>query len=93
MATCLPPGVETLLEFPCRFPVKVIGHNTDEFEALVTGIVLAHADQYEGVGITTNTSGAGRYLAVTVTIEATSKDQLDRIYQDLSDCEHVRMAL
>ena len=93
MATCLPPGKETLLEFPCRFPVKAIGHNVDDFEALVAGIVLAHAEQYEGVGITTNTSGAGRYLAVTVTIEAVSKDQLDRIYQDLSDCEHVRMAL
>ncbi len=93
MASCLPPGVETLLEFPCKFPVKVIGHAVDGFEALVTGIVLAHAEQYEGVGVTTNTSGAGRYLAVTVTIEATSKDQLDRIYQDLSDCEQVRMAL
>ena len=93
MASCLPPGVETLLEFPCRFPVKAISHNVDDFEALVTGIVLTHAEQYEGVGVTTNTSGAGRYLAVTVTIEAESKDQIDRIYQDLSDCEHVRMAL
>ena len=43
MASCLPPGKDTLLEFPCRFPVKVIGHNVEDFEALVTGIVLAHA--------------------------------------------------
>ncbi|MGD9020193.1 MAG: DUF493 domain-containing protein [Lysobacterales bacterium] len=93
MASCLPPGKETLLEFPCRFPVKIIGHNVDDFEALVTGIVLAHADRHEGVDVTTNTSRAGRYLAVTVTIEAVSKDQLDRIYRDLSDCEHVRMVL
>ena len=93
MASCLPPGVDTLLEFPCRFPVKAIGLNADGFEALVRRIVLAHAEQYEGVGVTTNTSGAGRYLAVTVTIEATSKAQLDRIYQDLTDCEQVLMAL
>lgn len=93
MASCLPPGKETLLEFPCRFPVKAIGHNVDGFEALVTGIVLSHADQYEGTAVTSNASGAGRYLAVTVTIEAVSKAQLDRIYRELADCEHVRMAL
>ena len=93
MASCLPPGVDTLLEFPCRFPVKAIGANVDGFEALVRRIVLTHAESYEGVGVTTNTSGAGRYVAVTVTIVATSKDQLDRIYQDLTDCEQVLIAL
>lgn len=98
MASINPPDngaiqQETLLEFPCRFPVKAMGRSDDGFEALVTEIILAHAELFTGVPITTNPSGSGRYLAVTVTIEATSKAQLDRIYQALTDCEKVLVAL
>jgi putative lipoic acid-binding regulatory protein len=84
---------EALLEFPCRFPVKAMGRNHDDFEAVVTDIVLRHADIFPGHGVTTNVSGAGNFVSVTVTIEATSRDQLDRIYIDLTDCERVLMAL
>jgi putative lipoic acid-binding regulatory protein len=84
---------ETLLVFPCKFPVKAMGRNGDGFEALVTKIILAHADLYIGEPITTNPSGAGNFISVTVTIEAQSKNQLDRIYQDLTDCEQVLVAL
>ena len=93
MASCLPPGVETLLEFPCKFPVKAMGRNSGDFESLVTDIVMAHAELFKGEAVTTNASGAGSYVSVTVTIQATSKAQLDAIYQDLTDCEHVLMAL
>jgi putative lipoic acid-binding regulatory protein len=84
---------ETLLEFPCKFPVKAMGRDEDGFEALITGIVLSHADMYAGESVTTNPSSTGKYLSVTVTVEALSKAQLDRIYQDLTDCEQVVMAL
>jgi len=86
-------GRETLLEFPCRFSVKAMGRSDDGFETLVTGIVLAHAEPYVGEQVMIKPSGTGKYISVSVTIEALSKDQLDRIYQDLTDCEQVLVAL
>ena len=98
MASRFPPQQqtgeqETLLEFPCRFPVKAMGRDVPGFEDLVAGIVLAHAEICIGEQVTTNSSSTGKFISVTVTIEALSKDQLNRIYQDLTDCEHVLMAL
>jgi putative lipoic acid-binding regulatory protein len=84
---------ETLLEFPCEFPVKAMGLDEGGFEDLVTKIVLSHASLYEAGAVTTNPSGSGKYISVTVTIEALSKIQLDQIYQDLTDCEQVLVAL
>ena len=98
MASVYPPGSgsdpqETLLEFPCKFPVKAMGRNEDGFEALVTKIILTHAEMFAAEAVTTQLSSTGKYLSVTVTIEAISKAQLDRIYQDLTDCEQVLVAL
>jgi putative lipoic acid-binding regulatory protein len=84
---------ETLLEFPCQFPVKAMGLDEEDFETLVTGIILSHAEKSPTDPVTTNLSSTGKYLSVTVTIEAQSKDQLDRIYQDLTDCGKVLVAL
>ena len=98
MASMHPPEMgpgqqDTLLEFPCMFPVKAMGRDDGDFEALVTKLVLKHAEMAAGVPVTTNTSSSGSYLSVTVTVEALSKAQLDRIYQDLTDCEQVLVAL
>lgn len=84
---------DSLLEFPCRFPVKAMGRNDHGFQVMVERIILAHAEIFADEPVTTNPSGSGTYLAVTVTIEAHSREQLDRIYQDLTDCEHVLVAL
>lgn len=84
---------ETLLEFPCKFPVKAMGRSEDGFEAMVTNIILTHAEVYMGEVITINPSSSGNFVSVTVTIEARSKTQLDQIYQDLTDCEQVLVAL
>jgi len=98
MASIHPPGngsgqAETLLEFPCKFPIKAMGRSEEGFEALITGVVLKHAEIYTDEPVTTIPSSSGKYTSVTVTIEATSKAQLDRIYQDLTDCEQVLVAL
>jgi putative lipoic acid-binding regulatory protein len=84
---------ETLLEFPCEFPVKIMGRNEDNFEEAVTALVLAHAKLFHDKPVTTNPSSSGKFLSVTVTIEAQSKAQLDLIYQDLTGCEQVLVAL
>jgi len=98
MATSIPPEPgtsqeETLLEFPCKFPIKAMGRNEDGFETLVTEIILFHAQIYAGEQVTTNASGSGNFISITVIIEAISKAQLDRIYQALTDCEKVLVAL
>ena len=83
----------SLLEFPCRFPIKAMGRQSDEFEALVSGIVTRHAQLWPDDPIKTVPSKAGNFVSVTVKVEAQSKAQLDAIYQELTDCEQVLMAL
>jgi putative lipoic acid-binding regulatory protein len=83
----------TLLEFPCRFPVKAMGKNSDDFEDVVTAIVLNHAALWPDEPIHLSPSKAGNFVSVTATIEAKSQQQLDSIYQDLTDCDQVMMAL
>ncbi|MCK9620511.1 MAG: DUF493 domain-containing protein [Methylobacter sp.] len=84
---------ETLLEFPCRFPIKAMGKANLELDLLVIEIVRRHAPDISEGAVTTRPSKGGNYIAVTVIVEATSKPQLDAIYQELSDHPHILMAL
>ena len=83
----------SLLEFPCEFPIKAMGKSSDDFEQLVTGIVLSHAELWSENSVRTASSNEGNYFSVTVVVKATSQAQLDAIYQDLTDCPEVLMAL
>ena len=83
----------SLLEFPCRFPIKAMGRQSEDFEPLITRIVCAHADLWPDEPVRSVPSKAGNFVSVTAVIEAQSQQQLDRIYQDLTDCIHVLMAL
>ena len=89
----LQPESESPLEFPCDFPVKVFGEDTPEFAALVFNTVSAHVPGLQKSNVTRNTSKKGRYVAITITFTATSRDQLDRIYRELSADPLVLMAL
>ncbi|GAB0147881.1 MULTISPECIES: YbeD family protein [Marichromatium] len=84
---------ETLLEFPCRFPIKAMGRASDDFQTLVVDIVERHAPGVEATAISARPSNGGKWLAVTVTIEAHSKAQLDAIYAELTAHERVVWAL
>ena len=84
---------QTLFEFPCSFPIKAIGRDDGGFESLVIELVTAHVPGLDAGCVTTRPGSKGNYLAVTVTIEATSRAQLDAIYQVLSDHPDVIMAL
>lgn len=84
---------ETLLEFPCQFAIKAMGKNNLEFDLLVIEIVRRHVSDLHEQAVTTRPSKDGNYLAVTVLIQASSKQQLDAIYQDLSSHPQVLMAL
>lgn len=87
------PDIESLLQFPCSFPIKVMGHHTPEFEMLVAELVSRHAGELPEGSVRSRTSSNSRYLAVTITIEAQSREQLDKIYRSLSDTPQVLLVL
>ena len=82
-----------LLQFPCVFPLKVIGHNSDELRAAVRSILGKHLPGMENLAFSCNSSCGNKYLSITVTIIAESKEQLDMLYQDLNSHELVLMTL
>jgi putative lipoic acid-binding regulatory protein len=84
---------ETLLEFPCEFPIKAMGLACDELEIAVIDIINRHVDELAEDSLRLKPSKNGKYIAITVTITAHSKDQLDSIYMELTACEHVSIAL
>ena len=84
---------ETLLEFPCDFPIKIMGSRTDDFAQTVVDIVLRHAPDFSAETVEMRPSRAGNYLSVTCTIRATSRAQLDALYSELSGHPAVKMVL
>jgi len=84
---------ETFFEFPCQFPIKAMGKAELELDLLVMEIVRRHAPGFDEGIVTKRPSKDGTYIAITVTIEASSKQQLNAIYQDLHDHPHVLKVL
>ena len=83
---------ESLMEFPCSFPIKAVGRATEDFDILIVEIVRRyHPDVSEGA-VKTKPSREGKYVSVTVTIDAQSREQLDNIYLELTAHERVLMA-
>ncbi|MCK5871991.1 MAG: DUF493 domain-containing protein [Methylococcales bacterium] len=83
----------SLLEFPCQFPIKVMGRTELEFDLLVIEIIRQHVDDLATDAIKTRRSKSKTFVAVTITIEAISQYQLDNIYQQLNDHPQVIMTL
>jgi hypothetical protein len=84
---------ETLLEFPCDFPVKAMGRDTPEFHATVRELVEQHTGPLEEHRIQTALSRNGRFVSITITIDAQSQEQLDNIYRAITAHDDVLMAL
>jgi hypothetical protein len=84
---------ESPLQFPCDFPIKAMGKNDRNLDMIVVEIVRRHVPDLAEGAVKSRTSAQGRYVSVTVIVNATSREQLDAIYQDLVDCESVIMAL
>ena len=84
---------ETALEFPCRFPVKVMGINSPGFEAEVVMIGRKHIPDLGEGAIRSRPSREGKYLSVTITFTATSKPQIDNLYRALNAHPDVKFVL
>ena len=83
----------SLLAFPCDFPIKVMGRKQPGFAQAVTDIVLKHAPDFDLSTVQMRPSRKGRYLSVTCIVRATSREQLDALYQELCDHPAVVMVL
>ncbi|MEN8215435.1 MAG: DUF493 domain-containing protein [Pseudomonadota bacterium] len=84
---------DDLFEFPCEFPLKVMGKATEDFDLLIVEIVRRHCHDFKDGAVRMRSSKSGKYLSVTVTITAQSRAQLDALYTDLSRHEQVMMVL
>lgn len=80
-------------EFPCTFPIKIVGLANDTFEGNVLAICKKHFPLLTEGSLKQRSSSEGKYLSLTVTVLAESKLQLDALYQDLTQCPDVMMAL
>jgi putative lipoic acid-binding regulatory protein len=79
--------------FPSEFPIKVMGRRDSDLRALTQAIIERHAGPQPDSSIRTRTSGDGNFLALTYMVRATSQQQLDTIYRELTACKSVLMAL
>ncbi len=94
MTTAKNDDNDTAFDFPCQFPIKVMGENSDYFETLILDIIQRHNPEFEPQhNMKKRHSNNQRYVSLTFTITATSKAQLDAIYIDITQCPEVKMAL
>jgi hypothetical protein len=84
---------DSLFEFPCDFPLKIMGQARDDFAHAMVTVVQAHAPDFDPATLEIRASGKGNYLALTFTIRAQSREQLDKLYRDLSSHPYVKIVL
>lgn len=84
---------DTLLEFPCDFPIKIMGMQRDDFARSMVEIVLRHAPDFAAESVEMRASATGKYLSLTCTIRATSRAQLDNLYVELTGHPLVKVVL
>ena len=88
-----PARRESLIDYPSAFPIKVVGSNEDGFVHAITHIAKQFDPTFDASTIELRESGAGKYLGVTITVQATSREQLDDLYRALSTHPMVKWAL
>jgi uncharacterized protein len=86
-------GRETLIEFPCAFPIKIMGARVEGFAQAVVEVVLAHDSCFDPASVEMRPSRNGNYLALTCTVRAVSQAQLDALYRQLSAHPMVKVVL
>jgi uncharacterized protein len=87
------PPEKSLIEYPSLFPIKVMGANVDGFVEAVAKVAASFDPHFDAASIETRSSSGGRYLGVTITITATSREQLDELYRTLSTHPMVKVVL
>jgi len=84
---------ETLIEFPCDFPIKVMGLRVDDFAQTIVEVVVKHDAGFDAARMEMRPSSKGNYLSLTCTVRAVSQTQLDALYTELSGHPMVKVVL
>ena len=84
---------ESLIEYPCAFPIKIMGRTAPGFAQAIVDVVQRHAPDFDPSSVEMRVSRQSKYLSLTCTVQATSRAQLDALYQDLCDHPLVVMVL
>ena len=87
------PRKDSLIEYPSRFPIKVMGAKVDGFVHAVTSIAKRFDPGFDAATVELRDSKAGNYLGITITVTATSREQLDELYRTLSTHPMVKVVL
>lgn len=87
------PPEQSLIEYPSAFPIKVMGANTDGFAAAIVQIARQFDPGFDEATLEQRPSRGGNYLGLTITITATSREQLDELYRTLSTHPMVKVVL
>lgn len=84
---------DEIMQFPCDLPIKVFGRSDSDFKDAAYAIVKSHVAALEPEHVTQQASREGRFISLTINIRAHSREQVDAIYQDLSDSDSILMVL
>jgi len=84
---------DSLLEFPCDFPLKIMGAADADFSQAIAAVVVRHAPDFDPLSMEMRPSKAGNYLSLTCTVRAVSQQQLDALYRELTAHPMVRVVL
>ena len=86
-------GDAQITEYPCDFPIKILGHTRAGFAQSILEVVRRHAPEFDGAAMEMRSSKRGKYLSLTCVIRARSREQLDGLYRELCDHPMVVMVL
>lgn len=87
------PPEQSLIEYPSRFPIKVMGPNVAGFTETMVNVARNFDPELQASAVETRSSKGGKYLGLTITINATSREQLDELYRTLSTHPMVKVVL
>ena len=89
----MPAPNDSLIDYPSDFPIKVMGQMHDDFAQTIVEVVLLHDPTFHAGKMEMRPSAKGSYLSLTVTVRATSREQLDNLYRALSSHPMVKVVL
>ena len=84
---------EDPIQYPCDFPIKIMGEKRDDFAQTMTDVILLHDPLFDATTLGMRLSSQGNYLSLTATVKATSREQLDNLYRALSSHPMVKIVL
>lgn len=87
------PSDDSLITYPCDFPIKIMGVTQETFAQTMVDVVRLHDPEFDAVKMEMRPSSKGNYLSLTVTVRATSREQLDNLYRALSSHPMVKVVL